>query len=156
MTARQVLDHVSTSSCLRSLRVRVAHTPCVSASSTMSYRRRPSLAIWNDAASRGAAVLGFVAIAVADDDIADSKWMWMVGQAICERIVSPSIRSSTARIARTISAPLSVSVSKDTNILWNTAAILSTPQETFAGGARGYPSSRRISVHKYYAERSLN
>ena len=122
----------------------------------MSYRRRPSLAIWNDAASRGAAVLGFVAIAVADDDIADSKWMWVVGQAICERIVSASTRSSAVRIARTISCGMLRIAAVFHRMLVSFETETESGAETFAGGARGYPSSRRISVHKYYAERSLN
>ena len=105
VTARRMLVRDSTSSCSRRHRALVIHTPCVSTSSTMSYKRRSSPEISNDGASREAAGAGFGAFGAATDSdgVAVRRWMWMIGEATCEGIVSKSIWSSTAQIARTFS-----------------------------------------------------
>ena len=48
VTARRMLDRDSTSSCPRSRRALVIHTPCASTSSTTSYMRHSSPAMSND------------------------------------------------------------------------------------------------------------
>ena len=37
------------------------------------------------------------------DGVAERSWMWMIGEAACEGIVTASMRSSTARMACTFS-----------------------------------------------------
>ena len=61
------------------------HTPCASTSSTIYCNVRSSPTISNDGSSRGVRVAGFGAIRGADDGgIAERRWMWMIGEAVCE------------------------------------------------------------------------
>ena len=40
------------------------------------------------------------------EGVAERNWMWIIGEAACEGIVTASIRSSTARMARTFSCSM--------------------------------------------------
>ncbi len=66
VTASRMLGRASTSSCPRSRHARVIHTPCASASSTISCSKCSSPAMSNDGASRGAGVAGFGGFADGD------------------------------------------------------------------------------------------
>ena len=76
-----------------------------SSSPTCAPPSRVVAAMYNDGVSREGAVAGFGAFGAAtvNDGVTVRRWMWMIGEAACEGVVSESIRSSTARIAHTFS-----------------------------------------------------
>ena len=65
------------------------HTPCVSASSTISCSTRFLPVISNEGGLRGARVVGSGAFRDEDDDgVAERKWIWLINwAALCERKV---------------------------------------------------------------------
>ena len=81
--------------------------PYLLPSSTLSATRLLTHALSStfNGASREAAVraVGAFAAVTVKDGVAVRRWMWMIGKAAREGIVSVSIRSSAARIARTFS-----------------------------------------------------
>ena len=99
-----MLGRALTSSGPRNRRARVIHTPYASASSTISCSRRSSPAMSKERAWRDAGVAGLTGFVDVDEDgVAERSWMWMIGEAACEGIVTASMQSSTARIARMFS-----------------------------------------------------
>ena len=88
VSVRRMLGCDLTSSGPRIRRAHVIHTPFTSTSSTMSCKRRSSLAMSNDgcmARNCGSGGLGTSQPQKpGNDSVAVHRWMWMTGKAACE------------------------------------------------------------------------